>query len=127
MDRTTVAAVRCSSYDPTVLTPALERQFRMLGGLEQWIGRGDRVLIKPNFIAPKPVSQPAQTHPQVIVSVARMLKDLGARPFVADSPAWGTVFSCAGALEGLTDALDHLGVPLRALGPDVAPSRFRQA
>jgi len=116
MDLTPVAAVRCASYDPAKLETALRRQLQLLGGLESWVQRGDRVLIKPNFIAPKPVSQPAQTHPQVLVTVARLLKDLGAKPFVGDSPAWGTVFSCARALEGLTDGLAHLGVPLRPLG-----------
>ncbi len=115
MERTAVAAIRCSSYDPRALETALERQFQLLGGLNRFVKPGDRVLIKPNFIAPKPVSQPAQTHPQMILAVARLLTDLGARPFVGDSPAWGTVFSCAGALEGLTEGLAQLGIPLRAL------------
>lgn len=115
MDRAAVAAIRCSSYDPQALETALERQFQLLGGLDRFVRPGDRVLIKPNFIAPKPVSQPAQTHPQMILTVARLLTDLGAKPCVGDSPAWGTVFSCASALEGLTEGLAHLGVPLRAL------------
>ncbi len=115
MERTAVAAIRCSSYDPRALETALERQFQLLGGLNRFVKPGDRVLIKPNFIAPKPVSQPAQTHPQIILAVGRLLTDLGARPFVGDSPAWGTVFSCAGALEGLTEGLAQLGIPLRAL------------
>jgi uncharacterized protein (DUF362 family) len=70
--------------------------------------------LKPNFIAPKPVTQPAQTHPQLIIAVARLVKDLGARPIVADSPAWGTIHACARALE-LVEPLRQLGVPLQSL------------
>lgn len=93
----------------------MERQFRLLGGIERFVKPGDSVLLKPNFIAPPSHRQdPTQTHPEVILAVARLLKDFGTRPFVGDSPGWGDVQSCAAALE-LIEPLKRLGVPLRQL------------
>ena len=109
-----IAVVKCCDYDEAKLGEALARQFDLLGGLEKFIKPGETVLIKPNLIAPKPRKQATQTDPAVILVLARLLKDFGARPFVGDSPAWGDVFSCAKILE-LDEPLRKLGVPLRQL------------
>jgi uncharacterized protein (DUF362 family) len=114
MHRPTVALTRCADYSRSKIAEAIERQFELLGGLEKFFGRGDRVLLKPNFIAPRSHRHATQTHPAVIVETARLLKDFGARPFVGDSPAWGNVFTCAKALR-LEEPLRKLGVPLKQL------------
>jgi uncharacterized protein (DUF362 family) len=110
-----VALVRCENYEPARVADAVGRQFELLGGLESFIKRGDTVLLKPNFIAPRSHHHSAaQTHPAVIIEIARLLKDYGARPFVADSPAWTNTAICARVL-GLTEPLRKLGVPIRQL------------
>lgn len=110
-----VALVRCEDYEPARLDAAVSRQFELLGGLGTFIKRGDSVLVKPNFIAPRSHRHSAaQTHPAVVLEVARLLKDYGAKPFVADSPAWTDTAICAHVL-GLTEPLRKLGVPLRQL------------
>lgn len=110
-----VALTRCEDYERGRVARAVERQFALLGGLERFVKRGDTVLIKPNLIAPRShhVSA-AQTHPAVILEMARLLKDFGARPFVADSPAWTNTATCLRALE-LTEPLRRLGVPVKEL------------
>jgi uncharacterized protein (DUF362 family) len=82
-----------------------------LGGLKALVRRGDRVLVKPNCIAATLPEQAAQTHPVVILEVCRQLLDMGARPFVGDSPAWGSLHACLGKL-GLLPELARLGVPV---------------
>ncbi len=82
------------------------------------VRRGDTVLVKPNMIAPRPAHAAVQTDPMVVAEVARALKDLGARPLVGDSPAWGTVSSCARAA-GLDRLLRPLGVDLVRLNRPV--------
>jgi uncharacterized protein (DUF362 family) len=111
----TIALTRCEDYDPRQLGPAIRRQFDLLGGPTRFVKPGDTVLLKPNFIAPRShhVSA-AQTHPAVILEVARILKDLGTKPFVADSPAWSNTATCARVLE-LSEPLQRLGVPIRQL------------
>ena len=117
-----VALTRCEDYEPGRVAQAIQRQFDLLGGLGLFVKRGDTVLLKPNFIAPRShhVSA-AQTHPAVILEVAKLLKDFGAKPFVGDSPAWTNTATCARALE-LTEPLQRLGVPLKQLD---APKKCR--
>jgi uncharacterized protein (DUF362 family) len=110
-----VALVRCEDYETAPVADAVQRQFELLGGLGTFIKPGDTVLLKPNFITPRSHRHSAaQTHPAVILAVARLLKDYGAKPFVADSPAWSNIATCARVL-GLTEPLRQLGVPLRQL------------
>lgn len=110
-----VALIHCPNYEPDRVSQAIGRQVELLGGVERFVKRGDSVLIKPNFIAPRSHhNSAAQTHPAVILAVARLLKDCGAKPFVADSPAWADTLACARTLE-LIEPLQKLGVPIRQL------------
>ena len=110
-----VALTRCTSYEPTEVAGAIVRQFELLGGLGRFVKAGDKVLIKPNFIAPRSHHEAAtQTHPAVIVEMARLLKDWGAKPFAGDSPAWSNTFACARALD-LEKDLRRLSVPIKQL------------
>jgi len=89
-------------------------QFELLGGLEKFVTPGDTVLLKPNFIAPRPRRCAAQTDPAVLIETAKLLKDFGAKPFIGDSPAWGNLFSCIKALK-LEEPLRKLSIPVKQL------------
>lgn len=117
----TVALIKCSDYSPPKIAEAVMTQFKLLGGLEKFVRCGDTVLLKPNFIAPKPRHHATQTDPAIILAVALLLKDFGAKPFVGDSPAWGNVFTCVKSLK-LDEPLKRLGVPVRQLNK---PSWYR--
>ncbi len=106
-----VVLTRCDSYESRQVAEALRRQFGLLGGLDRFVRPGDKVLLKPNLIAPRSSRHACQTDPAVILETARLLKDFGARPFVGDSPAWGNVSASVKALK-LTEPLRHLGVPV---------------
>lgn len=106
----TVAITRAPSYDAGIIEEAVSRQFDLLGGVESLASKGDKVLIKPNFIAPKPAQTAAQTDPAVIYAVAKLLKDAGAKPFIGDSPAWKNTAACIKILD-LEGPLKKLGVP----------------
>ena len=113
-----VALTHCTEYMEPVVAKAIARQFELLGGIGRFVKRNDSVLLKPNFIAPKPRHCATQTDPAVIIETARILKDFGARPFVGDSPAWGDVFKCVSVL-GLEEPLKKIGVPVRQLDKPV--------
>ncbi len=76
-------------------------------------GRGARVLVKPNLVSaargPLACSEPA-----AVAAACAWLLDHGAKPWVGDSPAFGTARS-VGRKIGLAAALAPLGVPLRSL------------
>ncbi len=86
-------------------------------------GRGDRVLVKPNLVAPRNTSLSC-SHPAVVRAVCLRLLERGATVTVADSPAFGTGRIMA-RLAGLTEALSDLPVRLASLdGP--RPVRLSQ-
>jgi uncharacterized protein (DUF362 family) len=114
MANPTVTLTRCDDYSRPAIAEAIEKHFNMLGGLEKFVRSGDSVLLKPNFIAPRSRRHATQTDPAVILEMARLLKDFGARPFVADSPAWGDTFACVKALR-LDEPLKQLAVPVKQL------------
>lgn len=109
-----VALTKCADYSAPTLAEAIKKQFDLLGGLNEFVKPGDSVLLKPNFISPCPRRCATQTDPAVIIETARLLKDFGAKPFVADSPAWGNTFTCAKKLK-MIEPLKKLGVPLKQL------------
>jgi uncharacterized protein (DUF362 family) len=114
----TVALWRCDSYDSQQVYSAISTQFELLGGTDRFFKKGHRVLIKPNLIVPKPPEIPAQTHPEVIYAIARIVKEAGAFPIVGDSPAWSTTAGCLKAL-GIDQRLDELGVEIVNLNQPV--------
>jgi uncharacterized protein (DUF362 family) len=113
-DRLTLALTKCPDYEPRRLRAALIENLGSLGGLQNFIKPGESVMIKPNFISPMPREMAGQTDPEMIIQLAILLKEMGARPFVADSPAWGSISDCTKSL-GLTEPLKKLDVPVRNL------------
>jgi len=113
-----VILCRCSSYKKNEVRAALERFWQLAGGIHSFIRPSDRVLIKPNLIVPADVSKPAQTHPSVITELARMIQEVGGKPAVGDSPAWGNVRSCLKALE-IDTVLESMGVEIVQLNKAV--------
>lgn len=108
---TTVGLERCETYEGPTLGAAIGRAIARFGGWASLIRPGDRVLVKPNCIKAVPAEIPAQTHPAVIIEVCRQLMDAGAKPFVGDSPAWGSLEGSLNAL-GAMAGLKGLGVPV---------------
>jgi len=117
-EKPVVAVQRCTSYDPDAVYSAVCRQFELLGGVSRFIKPAQRVLIKPNLIVPRPPEVPAQTHPEVIYAVARIVKEHGAVPLVGDSPAWSNTRGCLKAL-GIDERLESLGAEIVQLDQPV--------
>ena len=76
------------------------------------IGRGCRVVIKPNLLAPASPEKAILTHPLMVRAVAEYVLDKGARPQVSDSPAMGT-FRKVMKESGIMGALEGLDVECR--------------
>ena len=98
-----VALVRCADYQAEALDEALNQATGLLGGWGEFVKPGERVLIKPNFIAPRPPEVPAQTDGRLILALARQLNQITSRLVVGDSTAWGSAKRNA-ALVGLDEA-----------------------
>ena len=72
------------------------------------VGRGDKVLVKPNLVGPRNTALSC-SEPRLVRAVCRHLLTRGATVTVADSPAFGTGRIMA-RLAGITEALADLPV-----------------
>lgn len=106
-----VALLRQNSYDPASLRAGVDSLFAACGIA---FARGESVLVKPNLVS-RANAGLSCTHPQVVGAVCAHLLDCGARPLVADSPAFGSAERVAAAC-GLPEMLRPLGLMVRTLG-----------
>lgn len=82
-----VALARCSDYT----SPALPETIGLLlKTISCQPGRGSKVLIKPNLLAPKPPDFLPCTHPLVVRAACQFFLESGAKVFVGDSPSFGS-------------------------------------
>lgn len=109
-----MALVSCPDYQPGNLEPALDRVLSLLGGLDSHLSPGQRVLIKPNMLCAAVPEKRVTTDPALLRAVTRRVLELGARPFIADSPALDG-FGKVAARSGAAAVAEELGVEIKAL------------
>ena len=81
-----VAAVSAVDYSPELIGQKIDQALELLGGLGQFVQPGDRVLLKPNMLEGLPSECAVTTHPEVVRSMIRQVRQSGATPVVGDSP-----------------------------------------
>ena len=99
MNTNRVAIVRCPNYSEENLDLSINRIFSLFGGPKSIIKPNQRVLLKPNLIASHKAEEAATTHPAVIESLIKIIKECEAFPSIGDSPAFGSargVAQCCG-------------------------------
>ncbi|MDF1526541.1 MAG: DUF362 domain-containing protein [bacterium] len=118
-----VSIQRCHNYDPDEVRDALNNVLDPLGGMRAFVTKGDRVLLKPNLLAPKPPGAAVTTHPEVVRAAALTVMEAGGEVFLGDSPGVG---SLSGVLKrtGIMPVVQELGieiVPFRSPVPVPVP------
>ncbi len=120
-----VAAVKCKTYESSEVTKALTTLLEYIGGLGSYVKPGQKVLIKPNLLAPRPPETAITTHPALITAIAEAIKKLGALPFIGDSPGGFGVLERIEQLweiTGMKQAADASGATL----VNFEKSRFKE-
>lgn len=105
-EKTIVSVTRCDSYDVDVLAGAIARALEPFGGIGSFVGKGQRVLLKPNLLSAKDPARAITTHPNFIEAVAGLVRSKGAIPFVGDSPG--------GAIRGIQRVWNNTGMAAMA-------------
>lgn len=82
-----------------------------MGGLDRFIRKGDKVLIKPNLLAAKEPEKACTTHPEFLRAVIQLVKKAGGLPSVGDSPAFNTLSNVAKA-SGIKRVCREENIPL---------------
>ncbi|MEQ8200665.1 MAG: DUF362 domain-containing protein [Syntrophomonadaceae bacterium] len=109
MGRARVALVGCEDYRWPEVQSAVERGLELLGGLSLLVRPGEKILLKPNLLAPDPPERCVTTHPAVFRAMAESLLGAGVKVTCGDSPGVGSTARAA-RRAGLAAVADELGL-----------------
>ena len=93
-----VSIVKCERYSDCF--KYVKEAVDMLGGIEKFVKKGDRVVIKPNLVSRKDPDEAATTHPEIVKAVSRLALDAGGIVTIAESPGgpYSAAMLCAVSL-----------------------------
>ena len=106
-----VSLIRAQSYSIQSLQDALEMLLQPLGGMPAFVKPGDRVLLKPNLLTGARPGKECTTRVELVYCVAQMVQSAGGKPFLGDSPAFGSAKGVAAA-NGYLPLIEELGLPI---------------
>ena len=92
-------------------TDTLRLAVKSIGGMESFIQKGDRVLLKVNAAFASPQMLSATTHPQVVSELTRLCLDAGASSVIVTDNPINDPSSCF-MLSGISDAAHSAGARL---------------
>ena len=107
----TVSLVRAVSYEQSQLRAAIEQLLEPLGGMSAFVKLGDRVLLKPNLLMGSRSGRECTTRPEIVYCITQMVREAGGKPFLGDSPAFGSAKGVAVA-NGYAPMLEELLLPV---------------
>ncbi len=106
-----VSLIPAHSYELKRLRHNLETLLEPLGGITAYVNRGDRVLLKPNLLTGSRPTKECTTRREIVYCVAQMVKEAGGKPFLGDSPAFGTALGVA-KNNGYLPLMAELDIPI---------------
>ncbi len=106
-----VSLIRAPSYDLQKLRFSLEELLKPLGGISAFVKPGNRVLLKPNLLTGSRPTKECVTRFELVYCVAQMVQEAGGKPFLGDSPAFGSAKGVAKA-NGYQPLIEELNLPV---------------
>ncbi len=88
INKSKVVVLNCESYDNDIVYNTIKRGIELLGGIEKFVKKDEKILIKPNFLAAKKPEDVVTTHPSIFKAIIKLLKENGYNNLsYGDSPA----------------------------------------
>lgn len=106
-----VSLLKATTYDVALLEQQLRTLLLPLGGMEAYVKPGQRVLLKPNLLTAARPTKECTTRPEVVYCVAKLVQEVGGKPFLGDSPAFGSAHGVAKA-NGLLQWAQKIDLPI---------------
>jgi len=104
-----VVLLRCDEYDVGKVYAKIAEGIELLGGFSRFFKSGEKILLKPNLLAPDPPETATATHPAVFEAVGRIILDGGVKANYGDSPAFADPLK-AFKRSGMYEAAVRLGI-----------------
>jgi uncharacterized protein (DUF362 family) len=106
-----VSLIRATSYEREALRKSLMTLLEPLGGMTAFVKPGQRVLLKPNLLTGARPTKECTTRAELVYEVAQMVIAAGGKPFLGDSPAFGSAKGVAIA-NGYLPMIEELHLPV---------------
>lgn len=112
-----VAIEKCERYEDA--GKAVEEGLKKLGGIESFVKKGEKVLIKPNLLGPRKPEEAVTTHPEVVRALIKQLKKVTEDISIGESPGF------VGGLQGWGRLLEKTGMKQIADEEKIKLVRFK--
>jgi len=114
-----VIIVPCSTYDREQVYTAMKQGIEALGGIESFVKKDEKILVKPNFLSYAEPEKAVTTHPAVIEAMLRILYEDGYdKVTFGDSPGHGSCQSVSDKL-GLESPIQKWNATMADMSTEV--------
>jgi uncharacterized protein (DUF362 family)/Pyruvate/2-oxoacid:ferredoxin oxidoreductase delta subunit len=119
--KSVVSIVRCQRYEEKEVLESLRRSITLIGGIEDFVKPGNRVLLKPNLLYGKPPEKAVTTHPSIIRGLIQIIREAEGIPFIGDSPSVGSLVRAA-EKAGIKRVAEETQCPLLEFDQPIVPT-----
>ena len=109
--KSSVSIVKCENYDEARVLNALRQAVDLIGGIQTFVKKGNRVLLKPNLLFGKSPEKAVTTHPAIVRGMIQIVREAGGVPSIGDSPSVGSLTWTADKA-GIKAVADEMKCPL---------------
>ena len=120
--KSSVSIVKCQNYDEDKVLSGLRRSIDLIGGIQTFVKKGNRVLLKPNLLYGKSPEKAVTTHPSILRGMIQIVREAGGVPFIGDSPSIGSLMKTA-EKAGIKAVADEMKCPLVEFNKPVLPPK----
>jgi len=106
-----VAIVRCNSYEAEEVKNAVSRGMELIGGVNTFVKRGEKILLKVNLLVGDLPEKCVTTHPAIFRAVAEIFATEGVILSYGDSPGFGATHAAA-KKAGIAEVAEEMKIEL---------------
>src|SRR4030067_3130577 len=109
--KSSVSIVKCQNYEEAKVLSSLRQSIDPVGGLQTFVKKASRVLLKPNLLFGKSPEKAVTTHPSIVRGMIQIVREAGGVPSIGDSPSVGSLTWTA-EKAGIKAVADEMKCPL---------------
>ena len=110
--KSTVVLLPCEDYNEEAVYEKLKEGLSLLGGVQQFLSKEEKILLKPNLLKKSEIERAVITHPSVVGGLVRILREEGYKNLVlSDSCGTGTASKVIKGT-GMDEVLEKYHVPV---------------